>query len=127
MLFDLSIEIKAILKMAQDGAESIEIEKSIEKLCKKQKAIYKRLRSVESIMIIMKIYGDDYKALSRDLGKYLFIKDTVKNIKGDNSSNLAIMLRISKVLDRMLDNDYSEVFKEIESREIEAETDVVSS
>jgi len=37
MLFDLSIEIKAILKMAQDGAESIEIEKSIEKLCKKTK------------------------------------------------------------------------------------------
>ena len=56
-------------------------------------------------MLIFDLYSGDYRSLKRDIGKYLFIKDTVKNIKGDNSSNLAIMLRISKVLDGLLDNN----------------------
>ena len=98
----------------------MEIQKEVLSVVQKQEAISKQLSTINAIILIFDLYSGDYKALKKDLPKYLFFKDAVTVNKND-SSNLGLMIRISRVLDRMLDGDYTSVFEEIEARETETE------
>ena len=120
VLFDLKLEIEKIVKKSQEGADNKEIQKEVLSVVQKQEAISKQLSTINAIILIFDLYSGDYKALKKDLPKYLFFKDAVTVNKND-SSNLGVMIRISRVLDRMLDGDYTSVYKEIEARETEAE------
>ena len=119
MLFDLNIEVRRILKMAEEGIESTKIDDEIFRLSEKQKLIINRKSSHAVLLLIDDLYGSDIESLKSDFTKYMFFKDRVQsNIRC--TTNLSFLLKISRTLDRLTNEDYSIITKEIEAREAEA-------
>ena len=119
MLFDLNIEIRRIVKMVADGEKSVKIDNEILRLAEKQKIINQRSSSHAVLLLIDDLYGSDIKSLKSDFTKYMFFKDRVQsNIRC--TTNLSFLLKISRTLDRLTNEDYSIITKEIEAREAEA-------